>query len=137
MIPPESTQLVARVQTLTAFVMLAIVAIVVGGLDVISRNDSVDTWLNRKTEESCRQTKKLLEHFGYVGSPDDQWIYEELPRVDFSKGGVYFLGASDVEFSTKLWELSPDLQAVVHNFAISASNHKGELAELRYLIEQR
>jgi hypothetical protein len=113
------------------------VATVVGGLDAISRSKSVDAWLNRMNEDSCRHTRRLLEHFGYFESPDEQWIYEELPRVDFSKGGVYFIGASDVQYSTKLWELSPDLQALVHNFAISASNHRGELAEMRYLIEQR
>ena len=137
MTPPETTRPVGRIQTLTALLMLAVVATVVGGLETISRSKSVDTWLNRMNEDSCRQTRTLLEHFGYFDSPDEQWLYEELPRVDFSRGGVYFIGASDVQFSTKLWELSPDLQALVHNFAISASNHKGELAELRYLIEQR
>ncbi|MGB7769809.1 MAG: SGNH/GDSL hydrolase family protein [Verrucomicrobiia bacterium] len=137
MAPPESTQSAARIQLLIALLMFAVVATVVGGLDAISRSQSVDAWLYRMNEDSCRQTRTLLEHFGYVESPDDQWIYEELPRVDFSRGGVYFLGASDVQYSTKLWELSPELQALVHNFAISASNHKGELVELRYLIEQR
>lgn len=106
------------------------------GLDLLIRNQALATWLDRKDEASSRQTRKTLIHEGYWQSMDELWLYEELPRADFSNGGVFFLGASEVQTATRLWELPPGLRKLIHNYGISGSNPKGELLELRYLIDQ-
>jgi hypothetical protein len=135
MIWPKPTTSATRIQALVGLFLLLLVTSLFAGLDLLTRSKDLAAWLDRQEEESCRQTRKALLHMGYWQSMDELWIYEELPRLDFSRGGVYLLGASEVQCATKLWELPPDLQALIHNFGVSNSNPKGELVELRYLIE--
>lgn len=121
---------------LTALLVLAAMTPIPGSLDLLTRNRSLAEWIDRKNEESCRQTRNTLVHLGWLQTPEEAWIYEGIPQTDFSKGGVYFFGSSLVQFSTKLWELPPDLQALIHNCGMPACNQKSELVWLRYLIEQ-
>lgn len=134
---PASTRIVARRQMLIALLVLSAMTTVLGSLGLLIRSKSLAAWVDRKNEESCRQTRKLLYHRGWFQAPEELWIYERLPQADYAKGGVYFLGASCVQFSTKLWELAPDIQALVHNYGMPASSPKCESVLLRYLIEQR
>ena len=133
----KPTVTAARIQSVIALLLLLLVVSVFGGLGLLTRNKALASWLDRREEESCRQTLRTLIHQEYWESMDELWIYGELPRLDFSKGGVYLLGASDVQCATRLWQLPPELQALIHNFGVSDSNPKGELVELQYLIEQR
>jgi hypothetical protein len=134
---PQPTMSAKRIQALVGLFLFLLVTSLFAGLDLLTHSKDLAAWLDRQEEESSRQTRKTLLHVGYWQTMDELWIYGELPHLDVSKGGVYLLGASDVQCATKLWELSPDLQALIHNFGISDSNPKGELVELRYLIENR
>ena len=93
--------------------MLSALATVLGSLGLVTRSQSAEAWFDRQNEESCRQTKKLLYHRGWYQAPEDLWIYEPLSQADYAKGGVYFLGPSCVQFATKLWDLPPEIQALV------------------------
>jgi hypothetical protein len=127
----------ARLQALAAVLMLSMVALVCGTLDVLTRIAPLMAWLNHQNEESCRQTRNLLYHVDHFESVQEQVLYEDLPTMDFSRGGVCFFGASEVQFSTKLWELPPETQALVHNFGMPACSQESELVWLRYLVEQK
>jgi len=122
---------------LAALLVLSAMAAVLGGLAVLTRSNNLAAWIDRKNEESCRQTKTLLLHRGWFQSSEELWIYDQPHQTDYAKGGVYFLGASYVKYSTKLWELRPELQALIHNYGMPAANHKSESVLLRYLIDER
>jgi hypothetical protein len=103
----------------------------------VSRNKSFAAWIARQDEQYYQQTRVL--HYSFSGDffrPSDHFVYEELPDADFTRGGVYFMGASYVEFGTKLWELPPEQRAFIHNCGIEANCHTGEFLMLRYMIEQ-
>jgi hypothetical protein len=122
---------------LAALLVLSAMTTVLGGLAFLTRSQALAAWIDRKNEESCRQTRTLLLHRGWFQSSEELWIYDQPPQADYSKGGVYFLGASYVKYATKLWELSPDLQTLAHNYGLPAANHESELVLLRYLIDER
>jgi hypothetical protein len=122
---------------LAALLVLSAMTVVLASLALLTHSNALAAWIDRKNEESCRQTRTLLLHRGWFQSSEELWIYDQPPQTDYSKGGVYFLGASCVKFSTKLWELPPDLQALIHNYGMPAANHKSESVLLRYLIDER
>ena len=122
---------------LTAVWTLSVMVLVSGGSDLLSRSKAVTGWLERQDQEHSRQTRTDYVPHGNLQTPEEKVLYEDLPRIDFSKGGVYFFGSSIVERATKLWSLPPALQVVTHNFAMSACNQESELVWLQYLIEQR
>jgi len=126
----------ARFQSAVALALLGVAAAIIGGLGWLDRNQAVAAWLDRKSLESCRQTRSIHYHLEYHHTPEELWLFH-LSEMDFSKGGVYFLGPSAVSQSTELWQLPPDLQGLIHNFGVSTANWKGELALLQFLIEKK
>jgi hypothetical protein len=127
----------ARSQMKLALWVLSAMTAVLGSLALLTRSPSLAAWVDRQNEASCRQTRQILYHRGWFQAPEELWMYDRLPQADYAKGGVYLLGASCVEFATKLWELPLDAQALIHNYGIPASNPKGEAVLLRYLMAQR
>jgi hypothetical protein len=124
-------------QLRTGLLLFAVVAGLSCVLDLFSRIQSLDDWFYRQSEDACRQTFYYLHRTGYYQVPIDQRLYEELPRMDVSKGGVYFVGSSEVEYATKFWEYPPELRSLVHNFGMPQSNITGLWAWLRCLTEHK
>src|SRR5271168_2131204 len=109
-------------QTKAALLFLSVMVAILGLLATLTRATALENWIEARRMDSCRQTRRFYHREDYFQNPNDLWMYDELPRADFSRGGVYFLGASDVEESTKQWELPPALQGLVHNYGIGACN---------------
>jgi hypothetical protein len=126
----------ARLQITIGMMLLALAMGVVVGLDLLARNKAIAAWFDRKDMESSRQTRALHYHLNYAHTQEELWLFD-LSKMDFSKGGVYFLGPSAVELCTRLWELPPNLQTLIHNFGVSTANTEGDLALLRFLIEKK
>jgi hypothetical protein len=60
----------------------------------------------------------------------------QVPTADYSRGGVYFLGASDTLVSIMPWALPPAERALIHNYALGDLTHQELLYFLRSLIEE-
>ena len=127
----------ARNQAFAALFSLAAMASVCLALGFAVRSKALLQRLDLKKEDSCRQTRGLLSHSQWFQTPDEPWIYDLPPKPDFSKGGVVFIGPSEVEYSTAFWKLRPELQELVHNFGVEAATPACESLLLRYLIENR
>jgi len=120
-----------------SLLLLSVVVMFSGTLDLFTRCAPLTGWLDRRKEESYRQTLNYVCHIVHFQLQEEQLLYEDLPAMDFSRGGVGFFGASEVEFSTMFWKLPQDIQSLVHNFGMPACNQESELVWLRFLIEQR
>jgi hypothetical protein len=89
-----------------------------------------------------RQLKKWEQgysRFMYTGTYEDAGNYlllDEIPKADYSHGGSYFIGSSTMLHATKLWELSPSKQKLIHNYAINSANVEEQYQWIRYLVEQ-
>ncbi len=65
----------------------------------------------------------------------DRLLLDELPHADHSMGGAFFFGASPMQVSLMTWELPPDQQERVHNYAVNTANHTQQGQFLRYLVD--
>jgi len=86
----------------------------------------------RKWRETGGQHQYTL---GYADF-EDRLLNYEIPRADFSQGGVLFFGSSNVKVSLKTWELPPEEERCVANYALSAARHSFIERFIRYLVDE-
>lgn len=128
----------ARFHLIFAGCFLLVVAGTVLPVSFAARSKNFTAWIAREDEAYYRKTRGLHASFsGYLVRYPDHFVYDELPAADFSRGGVYLTGPSNMGLGTKLWELPPEQEAFIHNCGLDANTHSGEFATLRYMIEQR
>jgi hypothetical protein len=91
-------------------------------------------------EISWRQArwKKLIPLFcthNHFVDAEDRLLHEQIPSSDFSRGGVYFVGASNITWALKLWDQPAVVRSLIGNFGFPGSNHGDHLDMLRFLVE--
>jgi len=74
---------------------------------------------------------------GHFADYDERFLHEELPSADFSRGGVYFLGASTMKWALKPWDLPAETRPLIHNYAFGGVRHSDQADFLRYLVEEQ
>lgn len=65
---------------------------------------------------------------------EDRMLLEDLQDADFSRGGVYFLGSSNMKWSFMNWKLSQGERSLIRNFGIGASNHTNIFQLIEHLV---
>ncbi len=78
-----------------------------------------------------REINGEYEFDGGYADTGDYVLIGQLPTDDFSRGGVYFIGASNTMMSIMPWELPPAERAMIHNYAMGDLNHR----EIRHLFQ--
>ena len=66
---------------------------------------------------------------------EDRLLYGVIPSADYSKGGLYFTGASMTERSLMIWDWPAEDQKKVHNYCIAAATHSEQAQLIHYLVE--
>ena len=66
---------------------------------------------------------------------EDRVLLDELPRLDCSDGGVYYFGASNMKWATRIPDLPQAEQRRIHNFAAGEAQPPYPLQFLQYLID--
>ncbi len=126
-----------RAQFLIAISLLGFLAITTLALALLAHNDALFKWVADSRQEIDRNRKSRYSHEHYFVDFEDRLINEELPAADYSRGGVYLMGTSNLKWATRLWELPEDRRALIHNYGIGATSHLFQFHFLRYLVEQR
>jgi hypothetical protein len=124
-----------RIQSILGVALLAVVGVTVVGLDLLARNDGLAAWLEHREAAFCRKAKISFWNAGYFADAEDRLLNEELPAADYSKGGVYLMGASNVRAAAGFWDLPIPQRRLIHNYAISRSSHTDKFQFVRYLTE--
>lgn len=75
-----------------------------------------------------------LYNGGYLDD-GDYVLLGQLPNADYSRGGVYFIGASETKISIRPWELPAEEQALIHNYSLGDLRHSDVLHYIRSLVE--
>ncbi len=124
-------------QSRVSLVLLVVIGGTAVGVDWLAENqrlaDRISSWdLKRfiNNEELYMNRGNFLEF-------EDRLLVDEIPHADYSKGGVYFFGSSDLKWAMKTWELPPDERALIGNYGIGAISHSLEFQFVRYLVEER
>ena len=122
-----------------AVLMFSVMAGTCLSLVAMAHNRPLANWIRDIAWQQSNWKKQIPifcfnEHF--VDS-EDRLLHQDLPAADYSRGGVYILGASSVAWATKLWELSPEKRSLIHNYAMRGTNHADQLDLLRFLVEKQ
>ncbi len=116
---------------------------VVGGtcliLSGLAQSRSVLDWIRNTAWEQAGRKQQIpmacyTEHFIDC---DDRLLHQDIPSADYSRGGVYFLGASNLAWALKLWDLPAEYRSLIHNYSIPGMSHADQFDLLRFLVERK
>jgi len=125
----------ARTQSLLSLaVALAVLGTCVG-IDSLARNERLAGWVQSRRLARWEAADTTYQHaMGFVDF-ENRLLLDEIPRADYSRGGVYFVGSSTVVMSLMTWELPPERRGLIHNYGISGADHTQQFHFVRHLIE--
>lgn len=136
--PPGDAE-AGRLLTRMALVMIGVVAFPLLAVDVLANDSRVLEATRWAAWAESRANKEIPilcynEHFGDAA---DRLVHKDLPAMDFSRGGVILIGASNLTWAMKPWDLPADVRPFVHNFGLQGSNHRDQFDLIRYLVEEQ
>jgi len=106
-----------------------------GSVALLSRSARVTAWLLRQQAAECQSTNRRCRYdVGFI-DPANRLLLDELPRADYARGGVYFVGSSTVRDLLLPWRLPPDQRRLIGDYALSAATHRQQFQFVRYLVE--
>jgi hypothetical protein len=133
----KQKQLGFHPQAIISLATLAILVAVCVSTDLTARNRPLERWLMTQSRSLAEQINKLFSDTGNFIDFEDRVLLDEIPHTDYSKGGVYFFGTSNMKWAFQTWDLPATQKRLIGNYGISASNHTTQLQLIRYLIDQR
>lgn len=78
---------------------------------------------------------KLFYNDGYLDD-GDYVLLGQLPYADYSRGGVYFIGASETKIAIRPWDLPQTERALIHNYSLGDLRHSDVFHYVRSLVEE-
>jgi hypothetical protein len=93
---------------------------------------------NHVERQIARQeaTNGMYMHDNGYFDDGDYVLIDQIPNADYSRGGVYFIGASEMKMTLMPWRLSPDEAALIHNYSIGDFRHRDVYHYVRMLVEE-
>lgn len=85
--------------------------------------------------EFHRKTNGTLFYDGGYIDDGDYVLLGQIPKDDYSRGGVYFIGASEMKASIMPWALPPEERKLIHEYSIGDLRHREVRHYLRTLVE--
>jgi hypothetical protein len=125
-----------RVHSAVALAILGIAGGICLVLLALAHSPGFEAWMREIRWEEAKRTKNIVLPFGHIADDADRVLNEEIPSVDHRHGGVYITGTSNTLWALKLWDLSEQQRALIHNIAIVGTGHIGQGRLLRYLVER-
>lgn len=95
--------------------------------------------LHAQAERELQRQRASDGLYYFDGGYEDDGDYVllgQLPFDDYSRGGVYFLGSSEMNTSIMPWELSAAERRLIHNYSIGDLRHTEQRHYLRMLVEE-
>jgi hypothetical protein len=117
--------------------MLAAVAGTCSVLVALASYQPLEDWM-RRTHWEQTSSKKSLPIFCFTGhfvDTEERLLHDAVPGADYSRGGVYFFGASSMQWAIKTWDLASEAQPLIHNFGLGGSKHGDMFDMIRFLVE--
>jgi hypothetical protein len=120
-----------------ALLMMGVILGTCVTLDAMANSIQIQRWIRSISWEQSKWKKQIpmfctTNHFI---DPEDRLIHEQIPAADFSHGGVYFVGASNLTWGLKLWDLPAVTRALIHNLGCQGYTHADQFDLIRFLVE--
>ena len=126
---------VALRQSAYVFMVFIAMAFMVIAVALVADSEQLYTMIEQRRLDVCRMTKGSDDNRGFYTDHGDELLLGELPHTDFSKGGVYLIGSSNVECAVHFWRLQPEVKRYIHNFAVAGMNPEMQFQFVQFLIE--
>jgi hypothetical protein len=123
-----------------AIFSLTLLALLVGTClvtDLLARNRALERWLMTTSRDFAEKNGAFFSYTGNFIDFEERFLLDEVPQADYSQGGVYFFGTSNMKWAFQTWDLPTELRQFIGNYGIGASSHTDQLQFIKYLIEQR
>jgi hypothetical protein len=127
----------ARRQAMVSLSLLLVLVTACLATDLLAQNRRLEHWLMAKNLNYSEINHTGFSNTGNFIDFEERLLLDELPRADYSHGGVYFFGTSNMKWAFTTFDLPPEQRHWIGNYGIGASNHTTVLRFIRYLIEQR
>jgi hypothetical protein len=122
-------------QRLLSIAMLA--ALCVTGLAVVALARLTPVFENHVARERAKleRTNGLYYFDESYRDEGDYVLVGQLMHDDYSRGGVYFIGSSEMNVALMPWALSPGERRLIHNYSIGDTRHSENRHYVRMLVE--
>jgi hypothetical protein len=117
-----------------------LLALLVGILlltDLLARDRALERLFTAESRNLAEKNHVLFSYTGNFIDFEERLMLDEIPMADYSKGGAYFFGTSNMKWAFQTWDLPADQRQHIGNYGIGASNHTDQLQFIRYLIDYR
>lgn len=131
--PPPPT--VVSVRRMSLMVLLVVIGCM-AAIDALANSESLVRWTHSRWVEKWKGSNHCPPHWPFLGSTDRLFL-DELPNADFSRGGVFFFGSSNLETSLLTWSLPPEQRELVQCYSVPGSSHTDHDNFIRYLLEHK
>ena len=121
-------------QTVIAVGLLLTVGLTCAVVSWASRSPTIGGWTEQRELQTFKSGGGIYLNRGSFVDFEDRLLLDEIPATNFGLGGVYFFGTSTTKWALMTWELPDADRALVHNFAIGASNHRHTAQLVQHLI---
>jgi hypothetical protein len=126
-----------RSQAAASLALLALLVATCLITDVLARNRGLEHWLMARSSAFADKNHVLFSNTGNFIDFEERVLLDEVPRADYSRGGVYFFGTSNTKWAFTTLDLPVEQQRAIGNYGMGAASHTTVLRLIRYLIEQR
>ena len=129
--------LTRRSQTIASLGLLAVLVATCLVTNMLARNRSLERWSMAESTVLAEKNGTLFSNTGNFIDFEDRLLLDEIPHADYSRGGVYFFGSSNMKWAFTTWDLPAEQKRYISNYGIGAASHSVQLRLIRHLIEQR
>ncbi len=112
----------------------ALLVLVLGAI-LAQSTPVIDNHVEREIAAQRDQNAMYFYDAGYIDD-GDYVLLGQLPNADFSRGGVYFVGPSEMKLTLMPWRLSEEERGLIHNYSIGDFRHSDVREFLRMLTEE-
>jgi hypothetical protein len=123
----------ALVSALLALTLIGTCALV----DGLAGSAAMADWMDAQRRAEAQRGDAPDMHQGPFLEVGTRIFLEEIPRADYARGGVCFVGSSQLRPSLQVWNLTGELAELVHNLGLPAATHIDQTAVLRWLVDER
>lgn len=131
-----SKRFTAAYQALSSLALLVLLLATCIGIDLLARNRGLERWLTAESSVLSKDNHTLFSDTGNFIDFEDRVFLDEIPRTDYTEGGVYFFGTSNMKWAFQTWDLPPPERHLIGNYGFGGANHTTVLQLIRYLIAQ-
>lgn len=136
MTPSPTIALAARRQLAIGAALLGVLAAITAAAALLAGSPAVLDWIEARKLAYAARTRTIYSYERGYTDFEDRMTLAELPAIDASRGGVYFIGSSNLKWGLDTWTLPAAEQARVHNLGIGGTSHTMQAALVRFLVER-